>query len=160
MPTSRIEVKSGGKIKKIEKNRQLIIPQILIDKVELSPNQLSEGTFKTMALAFYLITDENELILIEEPEVCVHHGLLDSIVSLIVSQSNRKQILISTHSDFVLDRLKPENLIIVKKEGVSGTIAKPLSAYLSKNEFKALRNYLSETGNLGEYWKEGGFKYE
>jgi len=160
MPSSSYEVKSGGKIRKIERNRQLIIPYVTIDDIQLSPNQLSEGTFKTLALIFYIITDDNDLLLIEEPEVCVHHGLLNSIISLILSQSHKKQIIISTHSDFVLDRLKPNNLLIVTKENKKGTIAKPLSKALSKNDYLALKNYLSETGNLGEYWKEGGFDYE
>lgn len=160
MPSSSYEVKSGGKIRKIERNRQLIIPYVSIDNIQLSPNQLSEGTFKTLALIFYIITDDNELLLIEEPEVCVHHGLLNSIISLILSQSSKKQIIISTHSDFVLDRLKPDNLLIVTKEPHKGTIAKPLTKALSKNDYKALKHYLSETGNLGEYWKEGGFDYE
>lgn len=130
MPSSSYEVKSGGKIRKIERNRQLIIPYVTIDSIQLSPNQLSEGTFKTLALVFYIITDENELLLIEEPEVCVHHGLLNSIISLILSQSNKKQIIISTHSDFVLDRLQPENLLIVKKLPRNGTTAKSLTNYL------------------------------
>jgi AAA15 family ATPase/GTPase len=160
MPSSSYEVKSGGKIRKIERNRQLIIPYITIDSIELSPNQLSEGTFKTLALIFYIITDENDLLLIEEPEVCVHHGLLNSIISLILSQSNKKQIIISTHSDFVLDRLLPDNLLIVKKLPRNGTTAKSLSKSLSKNDYNALKNYLSETGNLGEYWKEGGLENE
>lgn len=160
MPSSSYEVKSGGKIKKIERNRQLVIPNVTIDSIQLSPNQLSEGTFKTLALIFYVITDENNLLLIEEPEVCVHHGLLNSILSLILSQANKKQIIISTHSDFVLDRLKPSNLLIVKKQPRKGTTAKPLSKSLSRNDFQALKNYLTETGNLGEYWKEGGFESE
>jgi len=160
MPSSSYEVKSGGKIRKIERNRQLIIPYITIDKIQLSPNQLSEGTFKTLALIFYIITDDNDLLLIEEPEVCVHHGLLNSIISLILSQSKKKQIVISTHSDFVLDRLQPDNLLIVKKMPRKGTTVKPLSKFLSKNDYAALKNYLSETGNLGEYWKEGGFENE
>jgi hypothetical protein len=56
--------------------------------------------------------------------------------------------------------LKPDNLLIVTKEVKKGTIVKPLTKALSKNDFEALKQYLSETGNLGEYWKEGGFDYE
>lgn len=160
MPSSLYEVKSGGNIKKIERNRQLIIPFVKIDDIQLSPNQLSEGTFKTLALIFYIITDENKLLLIEEPEVCVHHGLLNSIISLISAQSKKKQIIISTHSDFVLDRLSPENLLIVTKNPQKGTVAKALDKALSKHDYKALKAYLQETGNLGEYWKEGGLEHE
>jgi len=157
MPSSSYEVRSGGKIRKIERNRLLIVPSFSIAGNKLSPNQLSEGTFKTLALLFYVLTDESKLLLIEEPEVCIHHGLLSSIISLIKTHSKQKQIVISTHSDFVLDQLFPENLVLVKRQTNTGTTAKPLSKSMSKNDYKALRRYLEESGNLGEYWREGGF---
>lgn len=160
MPSSSYEVRSGGKIRKIERNRLLIVPSFSIDGNKLSPNQLSEGTFKTLALLFYVLTDESKLLLIEEPEVCIHHGLLSSIIALIKTHSKQKQIVISTHSDFVLDQLSPENLVLVKRQTNSGTTAKPLSKSMSSNDYKALRVYLEESGNLGEYWREGGFADE
>ncbi len=52
-------------------------------------------------------------MILEEPEVCIHHGLLDSILDLILESSEKKQIIISTHSDFVLDKLDPENVFMV-----------------------------------------------
>jgi predicted ATP-dependent endonuclease of OLD family len=159
MPSNSYEVQSGGKIKKIERNRLLIVPSISIDGKNLSPNQLSEGTFKTLALLFYVLTDNSKLLLIEEPEVCIHHGLLNSIISLIKAQSKLKQIIISTHSDYVLDHLTPENLVLVKRDE-KGTVAKDLTRSMSKNDYKALKSYLNESGNLGEYWREGGFDNE
>jgi hypothetical protein len=56
-----------------------------------------------------------------------------------------------------LDHLDPENLLLVKWVPAKGTIATPLDKSMSKNEYEALRLYLKESGNLGEYWKEGGF---
>ncbi len=159
-PVSNIVVKSPVNIENNGKNRLFIVPNFVIDDINLSPNQLSEGTFKTLALIFYILNDNSKLLLIEEPEVCIHHGLLTSVIELIISQSKRKQIIISTHSDFVLDKLKPENIILVKKSIKNGTIAKPLTKSLSKNEFSALKKYLNNEGNLGEYWKEGGFEDE
>jgi predicted ATP-dependent endonuclease of OLD family len=160
MPSNSYEVQSGGKIRTIERNRLLIVPSFSVDGSKLSPNQLSEGTFKTLALLFYILTDESKLLLIEEPEVCIHHGLLSSIISLIKSQSKQKQIVISTHSDFVLDHLAPENLVLVKRQPDKGTVATQLSKTMSKNDFKVLRDYLEESGNLGEYWREGGLDNE
>jgi len=160
IPSSSYKVKSGGKIQKIEKSRKIIIPSVVVDDLSLSPNQLSEGTFKSLALAFYILNDDSNLLLIEEPEVCVHHGLLSSIIELIKLQSRKKQIIISTHSDYVLDKLSPENIILIKKDKVTGTKAKTLTKALSKNDYQALKEYLCESGNLGEYWKEGGFEDE
>lgn len=160
MPSSSYEIKSGGKIKQIERNKIIVIPSVILDNKILSPNQLSEGTFKTLALVFYILNDESELLLIEEPEVCVHHGLLNSLIELIKIQSKQKQIFISTHSDFVLDKLLPENILLVSREADKGTLVKSLPKSLSKNEYSALKEYLNESGNLGEYWKEGGFENE
>lgn len=156
IPSSSYKVRTGGKIEKIDKIRKIIVPSVQVDGLNLSPNQLSEGIFKTLALVFYIINDENELLLIEEPEVCVHHGLLNSLIELIKIYSRKKQIIISTHSDFVLDQLEPENILLVKKE--KGTTAKGLPKSLSANDYKALKEYLENSGNLGEYWKEGGFE--
>jgi len=35
-----------------------------------------------------------------------------------------------------------------------------LTKTLSQNDYKALKEYLENSGNLGEYWKEGGFDDE
>ena len=156
LPNTTFEVKTGGKIKQIDKEKQIIVPSFKIDKTTLTPNQLSEGTFKTIALIYYILNDNSNLLLIEEPEVCVHHGLLNSILELIQIKASEKQIIISTHSDFVLDKLLPENVVLVLKDEV-GTKALGLNQYLSKDDYNGLRNYLNEVGNLGEFWKEGGF---
>lgn len=160
IPSSSYKVKTGGKIQQIENTKSIIIPSVKVDGLTLSPNQLSEGTFKTLALVFYILNDKNELLLIEEPEVCIHHGLLNSILQLIIQQSRHKQIIISTHSDYVLDMLSPENILLVHKEYDFGTKVSSISKSMSANEFRVLKDYLESEGNLGEYWKEGGFDYE
>lgn len=152
-----VSVKSGGKIITSRRVKAIVVPKVSIDDKILSFNQLSEGTLKTVSLLFYILQSDNTLLLIEEPEVCVHHGLLNSIIEVIKSVSREKQIIVTTHSDFVLDKLKPEDLIIISKTKGIGTVATKLSKVLSKNSFKALHEYLKESGNLGEYWKEGGF---
>ena len=160
LPNSTFEVKTGGTIKQIDKEKQIVVPSFKIDKTTLTPNQLSEGTFKTIALIFYILNDTSDLLLIEEPEVCVHHGLLSSILELIKFKSSEKQIIISTHSDFVLDKLLPENIVLVFKDKEVGTTAMELDQYLSKDDYNGLKQYLNNVGNLGEFWKEGGFDYE
>lgn len=156
IPSSSHEIRTGGKLITRQNNKDIIIPIITLDGLNLSPNQLSEGTFKTLALLFYIVSDNNNLLIIEEPEVCVHHGLLSSIIELIKNESRRKQIIISTHSDYILDKLKPDNILLVKKTKEKGTEVKSLSKTLTKNDYNALKYYLNKTGNLGEFWKEGG----
>ena len=117
---------------------------------------MSEGTFKTLALLFHIITEDSTALLIEEPEVCVHHGLLASILELVKSYSSQKQMILSTHSDYVLDHVKPENVYSVKLVQPEGTVAHHIQETMTSKEFAALRQYLEREGNLGEYWREGG----
>jgi len=154
--SEEVNVKSGGKIVTEKRSKLIVVPKISIGKKTLSFNQLSEGTFKTIAVLFYILHKDNSLLLLEEPEVCVHHGLLKSVIEVIKNESLEKQIIISTHSDFVLDQVRPDNLVIVSRTNEKGTTAKCLNKTLSKNNYKALHAYLEEVGNLGEFWKEGG----
>lgn len=156
IPSSSIKVLAGGHVKKINIERRIVIPSFTIDGLQLLPNQLSEGTFKTLALVFYLLNNDSDLLLIEEPEVCVHHGLLGSVLELINMQAKTKQIIISTHSDYVMDKLKPENIVVVRKDS-NGTNAQSLIKSMPKIDAEALRTYLNESGNLGEYWRESGY---
>jgi predicted ATP-dependent endonuclease of OLD family len=152
------EIKNGTKKEQV--NRMIITPLFKVDGSYLSPNQLSDGTFKMLALVFYIISDENHTLLIEEPEVSIHHGLLDSLIELIKQESKYKQIIVSTHSELVLDAVQPENVLVVKKEQDKGTLAKSLTDNLSQDDYRALKKYLETEGNLGEYWRETGLEYE
>lgn len=158
LPSSDIELQTGGKIVKTKVKRTLIVPHFVIHGAKLSPAQLSEGTFKTLAVLLYLSTDKSDLLLLEEPEVCIHHGLLCSLIDLVKTHSNEKQIVLSTHSDYVLDMLKPENVLLVKIDKRTGTTVNQLSSALSARNYEALKNYLLESGNLGEYWRHTGFE--
>ncbi|SFY08127.1 Predicted ATPase [Pseudomonas sp. NFACC49-2] len=152
--SSVYKVSVGGRITTKEKKNNLIIPNFLISGNALSPSQLSEGTFKTLALIFYLISDHGSLMLIEEPEVCVHHGLLSSIIELIKIYANDKQIIISTHSDQLLDSLKIESVFKVTRDE-EGTTVSNIKKSLSIEELRSLKYYLQNEGGLGEYWKHG-----
>ncbi|MFZ2654548.1 MAG: ATP-binding protein [Victivallales bacterium] len=156
--TSSIEhtVRVGGKVEVRRRYKLLIVPQFRIGKHRLSPNQLSEGTFKTLALLFHITTEDCTALLIEEPEVCIHHGLLSSILEVIKLHSRRKQIIISTHSDYVLDHVSPQNVFRVSYERSAGTVVNHINKTMTAKELSALKEYLEKEGNLGEYWREGG----
>lgn len=158
VPTSATDysVRAGGKIAVRKRNKLLVIPQFRIGTQRLSPNQLSEGTFKTLALLFHIITEDSTGLLIEEPEVCVHHGLLSSILELVKVYSQHKQMVISTHSDYVLDHVTPENVYMVTFDKASGTSVRHIPEAMTAKEYAALRAYLEQEGNLGEYWREAG----
>jgi ABC-type Mn2+/Zn2+ transport system ATPase subunit len=158
IPASEVEIRSGGKIVRRKVPREFVAPIFIVNRTRLSPNQLSEGTFRTLALIFYLTTDRSRLLLLEEPEVCIHHGLLASIIELVKSYADKKQIILSTHSDFVLDHVSPENVFLVKNQRGSGTEVRHLPKTMSTKSYAALKHYLSDMGNLGEYWRQTNFQ--
>jgi hypothetical protein len=151
-----VRVRVGGRIDKVRRQKMLIVPQFRKGREILSPNQLSEGTFKTLALLFNIITEDSTALLIEEPEVCVHQGLLSSILELIKKYSAYKQMVVSTHSDYVLDHVKPENVFTVRYGKRDGTSVQHIRKTMSGKEYSALRHYLENEGNLGDYMRESG----
>lgn len=155
---SNYKVETGGKVAIKEKRNLLVVPKFMVGGSSLSPSQLSEGTFKTLGLIFYLVTDKGSLLMLEEPEVCVHQGLLSSIIELIKRFSRDKQVFISTHADSVLDRLDIDNVFSVKRLD-TGTSVSHLTKKMSRLELSALRRYLAEEGSLGEFWKNGDLEY-
>lgn len=155
LSSNTAEVKSSGTVSKIKKRKTLVIPKVQVGTSHITFNQLSEGTFKTLALAFYIITDSSKFLMIEEPEVCVHHGLLRKIIETIKSYAHRKQTIVSTHSDLLVDELEPRHLFVVEMSP-SGTSVKGLESWLDRRGKNALHDYLAESGPLGEYWRSGG----
>lgn len=155
LSSNTADVKSGGSIRKIRKTKTLVIPKIQLGASYITFNQLSEGTFKTLALVFYVMTDTSSCLLIEEPEVCVHHGLLSRIIETIKAYSNSTQVIFSTHSDLLIDSMKPENTFVVEMQK-SGTKVTALDSWVGVQGRHALHAYLEESGTLGEYWRSGG----
>ncbi|MEL7220134.1 MAG: AAA family ATPase, partial [Bacteroidota bacterium] len=62
LPSSSHKVGAGGKVITTKKINRIIIPYFVVDGIALSPNQLSDGTFKTLALVFYILCDKNKLL--------------------------------------------------------------------------------------------------
>jgi len=152
--SSIYKVLVGGRITNREKKTNLIVPNFFIYGNALSPSQLSEGTFKTLALIFYIMTNHGSMLLIEEPEVCVHHGLLSSIIELIKLYSHDKQIIISTHSDQLIDHIPLESVFKTTRSEETTSVTS-IAKELGSDELRALREYLQNEGGLGQYWKHG-----
>jgi predicted ATPase len=69
--------------------------------------------------------------------------------------SKEKQIIISTHSDSVLDSVDFESVFSVKRNSEKGTEVARIAKNMKKRELSALKDYLESEGSLGEYWKHG-----
>lgn len=113
-------------------------------------SRLSDGTLRYLCL-LAILCDPNPpaLICIEEPELGLHPDMLPKIADLMIEASDRTQLIVTTHSDILVDAMteRPEAVVVVeKRDGM--TQAKRLQA----NE--ELKSYL-ESYRLGELWTRG-----
>ena len=82
--------------------------------------------------------NEANLILLEEPENHLSHTKLNEFVKSITTNHNEKQIIISTHSSFVANKLGLENIILLNNREKSYLKNLPDDTY---NFFKKLPGF-------------------
>ena len=112
--------------------------------------RLSDGTLRYLALLTILChPTPPPLICIEEPELGLHPDMIPQIGKLLLSASERTQLIVTTHSKALIDRLweDPESVIVCERDFDAGSEFKRLSA--DKLE-KWLERY-----ELGELWEKG-----
>lgn len=112
--------------------------------------RLSDGTLRYLCLLAILCDPEPPpLVCIEEPELGLHPDLLPKLAELLKAFSERSQLLVTTHSDILVDALteSPSAVIICEKRAGSTWMRR-----LDPVELKSwLENY-----TLGELWTRGG----
>lgn len=114
-------------------------------------DDLSDGTLMSIALFLALLDSRHTLVVIEEPENCLHPWILRRFLDSCKEVSQRKQILITTQSPLVVATAQPENLYLVeRKRGITqigNALEKdPTLAQIAREKFL----------DLGEYWLSGG----
>ena len=88
---------------------------------------LSDGTVNILAIIIALyFQDDNEIIILEEPEKNIHPKMLSVLVSILSDVSDKKQIFVTTHNPFIIKEAKLEDIILVSRtdNGIS-EISKP-----------------------------------
>ena len=80
--------------------------------------RLSDGTLRYLCLLVALLHPEPPpLICIEEPELGLHPDLLPALSDLMREASERTQLIVTTHSDVLVDTLtdRPESVVVCEK---------------------------------------------
>jgi predicted ATPase len=109
---------------------------------------MSDGTLRFLGqLAALFSPDPLALACFEEPENCIHPGLLQLVVDVFKSASRKTQILVTTHSPEFLNFLAPENLMIVEKKDGKTQCREAKDVAGVKEALKTL--------GLGELWYSG-----
>ena len=116
----------------------------------ISAKRLSDGTLRYLALlAILLDPDPPALVCIEEPELGLHPDLLPKLADLMMEASERMQLIVTTHSDILVDAFseRPEDVVIVERPQDQSRFRR-----LEKSE--QLARWL-EQYRLGELWIQG-----
>lgn len=153
---TRDSADQGAKSVRPRRERMVLIPSLREGSERLGFNQLSAGTFQMLALTFYMLSNTYDALLLEEPDAGLHHTLLVTLMELIKSQSKHCQILLATHSDDVLDQVKPDNVFQVTRNSRDRSRVESL-ATSSSRRMANIREYLRTSGGLGEYRRVMGF---
>ena len=111
----------------------------------LKPHNISDGTLRILAIISALYGGSS-LVVLEEPENCVHPYLLETLMDL--ARDSPSQIIMTTHSPYLLDHAKPEEVYLVRKEGLETKVEK----LTSMSEMEQVKRFLEEGGTLGEAW--------
>jgi predicted ATPase len=119
------------------------------NKFSIPASRLSDGTLRFLSLlAILLHPTPPPLICLEEPELGLHADVVVAVGKLIKEASTRTQLIVTTHSQVLIDTLSasPEDVIVCGKED-GATVMKRLDA-------DKLQHYLEEY-TLGTLWSSG-----
>ncbi len=111
--------------------------------------RLSDGTVRYLCLLAILCDPQPPpLIGIEEPELGLHPDILPKIADLLMAASERTQLIVTTHSEILVDALtdRPGAVVVCEKHEGQTTMRRPdpemLTAWLEKYR-------------LGQLWMNG-----
>ena len=129
----------GGTVQVILQEGNNIVPAV----------RLSDGTLRYLCLLAILChPTPPPLVCLEEPELGLHPDILPGLADLLREASERCQLIVTTHSDTLVDALTdtPESVVVCEKEKGQTRMKR-----LDKEE---LSHWL-EKYRLGELWSSG-----
>jgi predicted ATPase len=112
----------------------------------------SDGTLKMLAYLTVLYDPEPpKFIGIEEPENFLHPRLLPELAEECRASAERSQLLITTHSPFLLNAMRPEEVRILYRDEEGFTQA------VRASDIPGIKEALKNGASLGYLWIEGSF---
>jgi predicted ATPase len=112
----------------------------------------SDGTLKMLAYLVLLYDPEPaSFIGIEEPENFLHPRLLPELAEECRAASERSQLLVTTHSPFFVNALRPEEVRVLYRDENGYTQA------VRAADIQGIPEFMREGATLGHLWMEGRF---
>lgn len=113
---------------------------------------VNNGSFRPSSNGmFYRSSQISRIILIEEPELGIHPHQFQKLMEFLKIESEKKQIIITTHSPQALDAINPNELnriiIAYSTDSEEGTKLR----HLNENELIKAKEYIKEDF-LSDYW--------
>ena len=133
----------------IEFNTVQVFVQERNGDVTVPATRLSDGTIRYLSLLAILCDpDPPPLVCIEEPELGLHPDILPGLAELLYEASERCQLIVTTHSEVLVDALteQPECVVVCEKEDGQTKLKR-----LNQSD---LEHWLEEY-RLGELWSSG-----
>jgi len=112
----------------------------------------SDGTLKMLAYLLVLHDpDPPQFIGIEEPENFLHPRLLPELAEECRASTRRSQLLVTTHSPFFLNAVRPEEVRVLYRDesGYTQTIR--------ASDIQGIPEFIDQGASLGHLWTEGRF---
>lgn len=119
------------------------------DNLSVPARRLSDGTLRFLCLLAILVDPHPPpLIAIEEPELGLHPDIHPQLATLLLDASRRTQLVVTTHSDILVDALTdtPETIVVCEK--IRGRTE------LKRLNSEELKPWLDKY-RLGELWVQG-----
>ena len=120
---------------------------------DLPASKMSDGVLLVLAyLTLLHLPNPPRLLLIEEPENGIHPQRLQDVIAILkelVAQQSHTQIVMTTHSPYLLDMFSPSEVSLCRKENDGSVTVHPLS------ESELVRKQL-DVFTLGEIWTAEG----
>jgi predicted ATPase len=110
----------------------------------------SDGTLKMLAYLIVLYDPEPpQFIGVEEPENFLHPRLLPELAEECRAATDRSQLLVTTHSPFFLNGIRPEEVRVLYRD------EKGYSQAVRASEIRGIREFVDAGASLGHLWVEG-----
>lgn len=128
---------------------QVFLHERPFDKA-IPASRLSDGTLRYLSLLAILCDPEPALgtVCIDEPELGLHPDLLPGLAKLMIEASERMQLIVTTHSDIIIDALSetPESVVVCERHDGQTTMRRLVESELTE----WLKDY-----RLGQLWTKG-----
>lgn len=112
----------------------------------------SDGTLKLLAYLAVLYDPElPQFIGIEEPENFLHPRLLPELAEECRAATERSQLLVTTHSPFFLNGLKPKEVWVLWRDEEGYT------QVVRASDIKGVSQFMEAGASMGQLWLEGHF---